>query len=425
MLDNTRPASFKGVPFRVRAVETTEGQNRANYIFINTGRRASKALGPYPADFAVTAFTHGKTTDEYNRNRDALRTALSDSAPGILVHPFLGNFTCVAGKFKFNENYEELGICRFTIPFFVAEKDGDSPRAMAGIKASASSIRSKATDASRKMQRASGAAFGASSVRNKASAKSLFERTGDAVREVFGPIGESIEKISDYTGKALAYREQAAYYMANPYVGFAAMADQIFGIDGLTNDVFSKFLACQALFDFGNDDDTYSASQASPYRIPPDPQTEEDAERVTNSQVLTTFMQTSATIEAMAQAGNMTFETTDDLNDAVDVINNQFQNIADLLTQNPESEIYNFNVTKPDYSESYDALKSLHLETLEYLEQQRLETPRVEYIEVAQQPASVLSYTLYGTSDRADQIMALNGLRDTMAVSGLIKVIAE
>jgi len=96
-LDNARPGSFKGVPFLMAEHTAREGQTRANYLFINTGRRVSKPLGLFPPEFRLNVFTHSNDADEYERRRDALRRALQEETAGTLIHPFLGPANVVAG----------------------------------------------------------------------------------------------------------------------------------------------------------------------------------------------------------------------------------------------------------------------------------------------------------------------------------------
>ena len=148
-------------------------------------------------------------------------------------------------------------------------------------------------------------------------------------------------------------------------------------------------------------------------------------ERKTNAEIVATFMQAGSAIEAFAQAGNTDFNSIAEIDSYTATLQDQLQKVAVQMTENPDAEVYAFGLPEPDYGETYEAIKDLAGATFQYFEQQRLVTPRVETIEVQPQPASVLAYTLYGDSTRADEIMTLNELTDNFVLSGEIKVLSE
>lgn len=424
ILPGTRPGSYKGVPFLVDSIKTEEGVNRATYLYINTGRRVSKPLGEYPPVFVVKCFTHGKTYDEYKQKKNSLRRVLKETTTGTFVHPFGNNFTVCAPKYSFDEKFAESGKCNFSISFEVCEKDGDNPITPADRQANSSGIKDLALTANRALQNASFVSYINSSPLNQVSSKSLFQRVSESLNETFGPLASTIQKANEYADTALDLRDKASFYVNNPQSGFAAIADLVLGIDGLTTDTLTKFKACKKLFDWGNDGTIYSIKNASPVRIDPNPLTNEDAERKTNSEVLGIYMQGANTFEAFAQAGNTEYATVDGVNEVTATLTDQFKTMKDRMTGNPDATVYNFDVPQPDYGDTYDAMNDLLDETMQFLEQQRLDAPRVEIIKVNPTPASVLSYQRYGTSTRAPEIMALNGLTDNMVLSGEIKVLS-
>lgn len=424
VLDNTRPASFKGVPFLVSRSRTKAGINRAEYLYINTGRRVTKPLGTFPAQFTIEAFTHSIDGDEYEQKRDALRAALDDDKNGTLVHPFLGNAYVCSGLYEFEENFTEVGICRFSLAFKVCDKD-ENPITPENKRANSAQIKDLALAANRSLQAASAAAFEVSTPLNNESSKSIFESAFDSFRDVFAPLADTLEKFNEYAGKALAAQQQASFYANNPTVGFAALADGVLGVDGLTIDTLTKFRAMQRQFGFGNSGTKYSVDVTSPVYINENPATNEDAERNTNALILKQFVQAAATIESFAQAGNGEYATVDEVNEAAAILKDQLDIMGDALTAKPENEIYDFDLPTPDYAETYEGLKDTATATFQYLDQQRLSAPRVETITTASVPASVLAYTLYGDSTRSQEIMDLNPFTDNMDLSGEVKVLSE
>lgn len=424
ILENTRPASFKGVPFLVRSSKTREGVNRANYLYINTGRRVSKAQGQFPPVFSLECFTHSNDGDEYEQRRDALRTILLEDSSGTLVHPFLGNANVCSGVYEFTENYTEAGICRFQITFEVCDTD-ENPITPADRQANSAQIKEIALNANRALQDASAAAFVVTSPLNNESAQSLFQEISSGMGDTFGGVADSLQKFNEYATQVNDISQQASFYANNPLIGFATLADAVLGVDGLTIDTFSKFRAMQNLFDFGNDGTKYSFKDASPVRINDNPTTNEDAERNTNFDILRRFQQAAGTIEAFAQAGNIEYTTVDDIDSAAATLEAQFDYMREELTKEPDATVYDFDVPQADYTDTYGLLNDLRLATYQYFEQQRLTASRIETITVEPIPASVLAYTLYGDSTRSTQILELNGIRDNMVLSGEIKVLSE
>ena len=424
ILDNTRAASFKGIPFLVRSSSVREGRNKANYLYINTGRRVSKDLGELPSVFTLECFTHSIDGDEYEQKRDALRTALRDKENGLLVHPFLGNFNVCSGVYTFTENFTEAGVCRFQITFEICDKD-ENPVTPSDKQANPAQIKELALTANRALQDASAAAFVVSTPLNQESSKSLWERISEGLADIFGPVASSLQKFNEYATQVNDIAIQASYYANNPIIGFATLADGVLGVDGLTIDTFAKFKAMQNLFDFGNSGTKYSFEDASPVRINDNPTTNEDAERNTNTLILRNFQQAAGTIDAFAQAGNIEYSTTEEIDSAAAILEEQFDYMRDNLTASPDAEVYDFDLPQPDYTDTYEAMKDLRTSTLKYFEQQRLTAARVEIIKTHPVPASVLAYTLYGDSDRATEILELNGIRDNMALSGVVKVLSE
>lgn len=417
--------SFKGVEFLTKIDETTKGNAKVNYEYINTNRRVSKYLGGIPPSFKMTIFTHGLGQDYYTK-RDDLDAVLSSGSSGPLVHPFWGGpFNVSVGVYSIKQRMDKVGYCEFSVVFDVCDAGDGSPLVPQNRRSTATQNRTLANQAISDLQIASGEVFSNTTPLNYESSVGLIGNMSNAVAGTFGQLGDTISKASNYTAKALEMREKAAFYADNPLLLFAEAADLLLGVDGLTLDVFAKFVACRALFDFGESDSSYPTTTASPVRIDPDPRTIEDAQRRTNAKCISNFMRIGTTIESFAQSGNTTFETVDQIDQYELILNQQFEDIKDLVTQNPEAEIYDFNSIEPDYSKTYSAIVDLRTSVRQYMDQQRLIAPRVEIITVVPVPASVLAYQLYQDSTRAEQILELNDLRDAMVLEGEIRVLSE
>ncbi len=117
-LDQLQPASFRGVPFQVDSLEHSAGDN--------------VVLREYPFQDLPTVFTMGEGAeeikfsayvigDDYDEQREALRDVLSGD--GVLIHPTAGSIRVfVAGKYTIKEApTAEGGMARFDLTFVRAE----------------------------------------------------------------------------------------------------------------------------------------------------------------------------------------------------------------------------------------------------------------------------------------------------------------
>lgn len=426
VLENTRVCSYKGVEFYCDRISSTSGRTKANYLFLNSGRRVSKDLGALPKSFRVSGYTYSQDGDEYADKRDALRSVLDSPLDGEFGHPFVSeNFWCSHSTYTWDEDFGEVNICRFEFVLEQVSKDGDNPLTPTGQIFNKSQIKALALDTNRKLQAAASGAFDTTTLANKESAASIFETAGNKMKGAFGSIGDTLSKANDYAGKALDIVDQATYYANNPLAGFAALADGILGVDGLTADIYKKFRTVQAMFNFGDSDSDTNPNLASPTRITTSPTNFEDAERTRNANVSKTFIQGAALAQAFSQAGTSEPETTDEIDDFNEVLEDQFDKVSSLLTVDDENQTSSFGVTKPDYSESHESMLKLRVAVSGYLNQKRANAAYVKTIFVPPMPCSELAYKLYKDSSRMDEIMELNGLTDCFEVSGWLRVLSK
>lgn len=109
-------ASFKGVPFYVIAEELTRfGRRLVKHEYPNTSEQYVEDVGGFPADFSVSGFVIGSDAqDKFN----ALRNALNEQGAGLLVLPFFGEKTVLAGECSVTvEPYVNVERIAFTMEY--------------------------------------------------------------------------------------------------------------------------------------------------------------------------------------------------------------------------------------------------------------------------------------------------------------------
>ncbi len=112
--DELRPASFRGVAFKIAANSRTNGRRGFTYEFAKGDRSLDEDLGKRVTRVAVSAYVIG---DDYDAQADELEAALNQEGGGTLVLPTLGRMfmRCEFGSRA--ERKEEGGIAYFEMSF--------------------------------------------------------------------------------------------------------------------------------------------------------------------------------------------------------------------------------------------------------------------------------------------------------------------
>lgn len=113
--DELQPASFRGISFGVRDVDTTIGRRNVLHEYPMRDVPYSEDLGRKAREFSVNAFV--MNPNDYSASRQ-LKAALEDySTPGTFVHPTLGSFTVVPKQCSHRFSNQEGGIEYFNVVF--------------------------------------------------------------------------------------------------------------------------------------------------------------------------------------------------------------------------------------------------------------------------------------------------------------------
>lgn len=113
-------ASFRGVPFAITSVTTSEGRRVETYEFINQEIFDYQDLGAKAVKFAVEAFVIGYNWQE---KRDNLRAALLKKGEGELILPYLDSPLNVIVQGDFGVSEASSNMARFSINFIIAKKN--------------------------------------------------------------------------------------------------------------------------------------------------------------------------------------------------------------------------------------------------------------------------------------------------------------
>lgn len=118
--DNLRPASFRGVPFRIDSASLIAGRRLARHEYPQRDMPYLEDMGRKAREYRIEAMILGS---DYMRGRDELIAALEAPGAGQLVHPYYGTLqVVVSGDCEVSESTQHGGLASITIVFVEAGK---------------------------------------------------------------------------------------------------------------------------------------------------------------------------------------------------------------------------------------------------------------------------------------------------------------
>lgn len=129
--DNLLTGDFRGAAFRTSSHTLTFGRRNSVHQYPYVDGTTVEDLGLDADEFTLEVYvianytadqTFGNNGDYFGQRNELIK-ALKKKGPGTLVHPYLGKTRVnVNGRVRVSESFSEGGICKFTIPFVVAGK---------------------------------------------------------------------------------------------------------------------------------------------------------------------------------------------------------------------------------------------------------------------------------------------------------------
>jgi len=403
LLDELRPASFRGIPFSVRVSSQTRGGKSATHEYPNDSRRYVEPLGILKPTFNLVGIISG---EDYINHRDLLFEALDDASTGILVHPWYGNLRVAPKPYTVEENDTHLGECVINMVFDVADPP-INPRQTQSQLSFISSICDKLDGGL--IDRVSSAFSVAKEFTRNFTAAKL--KIGNLINEfnVFSNYFGASNNTNDLKSQQTSFTDNIVGSINDP----SKLANNISNIFDAANNVNSDPSAAlsgmQKFFSFGSDD------------VPINYVTRETTQRIENNGLLNAVAQAYALIYAYQNAVQITYS-------------NQYQlDQIRALLERQYSTIYNGILSGAiDYT-YYDALGDEIIDDLQSLrnacriafDQISYNTDKIASIDVNSAPATILSYQYYANTDNAEEIINLNNINDVSFVSGNINILVS
>ncbi len=364
---------FRSARFVVPNSDATIGRRNEVHEYPLRDLPYVEDLGRKARQFQVEVFVDGRVADggDYLTARDALISALEESGPGTLVHPWYGTLTVSVTEANVHESTREGGRATFRLSFIEA---GELRFPTSG----------------RDTQVAVATA-------------------GDDFSEVFDVTGlpgwSEAEVVADLYTTLTGLENQVdgvSADIAGQIRHPAGMATRLIGsvqrLGGTVSEPQRALQLYSALFGTGDDAPSVPATTATRRR------------QAVGSAALHRLVQQVAVIEAARASSRADYATRDEALDTAarlqDALDDQME-ATDPVTGRPVGDAV------------YDALLSLRAAVTTDLRGRGARLPELTtYTPAATLPALVVAHQMYGDAERAEEIISRNGIRHPGFVAG-------
>ena len=375
--------AFRGVPFEVEASRVRGGRNVALHEFPGTEEFVALDMGVKAKAFNVRCFVAG---GDYLEKRDRLIAALERGGVGTLQHPFYGVREVLVTRFQVSESSRDQGAAQLDIVFTLAaplEPGAGKPILQ---------LRGEAEDASKVLLE-----VGVTDLEEAVVVDGVPEFVREAAVQELGTVvedldaairGGSIEAVSGFVRKATAIVDRGLELLGRPRAlgrDIQLLISEVEGVIGGRRETL-RILLEQARR-------TRPVSLGSSYM-----QVRADG----NRQAISDLVVTTALARACTVAAHIRWESREEAERALESI----QGVLD-----------DHEITAGD--RAYQAIQELRAAAAAVLPPPNTDLPRIATVALEEtMPAVLVSHRLYGSIEKADDIIARNGVRHPGFVPG-------
>ena len=372
-----QPASFRGVPFKVKRSDAEFGRRMALHEYPQRDEPYSEDLGRKARKFGIEAFVIG---GDYDKARDALIDALEARGPGLLVHPYYGRRTvALAAPARVSESpSDEGGMARFALDF-VEAGEALQPSARADTRSAVASAAEAAraaarADFTRRFTVARKPAW------VDGAALDLARQATAALTQARAGFMPDLTVLVAYTAAARGVANSLGAMIRSPLDLANNLQDLFTGLSGVMRSPTDAVAAYRNLGGFGAD--LPAVAETTPAR----------AQQAVNQAALVALMRRQAAIEAAQASAAIEFESYDQAVALRDDLGDRIDAVAD------------------DASESvYAAFVQLRVAMVQDITARGADLARVSRVALqATLPALLVAYRLYGDATRDGEIVSRN-----------------
>lgn len=395
-------ATFKGVTFYWRRLDTTLGKETVTHKYPGTGKWAHEDMGALPKTFTIEAVISGGG-EQYMLNKENLERALTSPGPGYLVHPTYGRVLVTAKPARCIEDDKTLGAARYSLTF---ERTEETLRPV-GSSSNDRQVELKRDASSNAVVSACSKDFTAP------ESPSIFDIVTGSVMSVTNQIEEVVGNVSSTRDNAFtvfnsinAFKNSVSRLVTQPLALFndmKAIFDNIMSIDDNFVDQFERVTGL-----FGSSPDIGPSDKFTENKtIKPISYETKQAER---NRVLTNEASNMlALINAYSSLSKIDFKSTQQLDSFLNTIEQQF-----AIMQ--ESTLMQSEVREP--------LLELRMYAHNIVEKKRLLIKDIISVDInGELPLSVAMFMYSGSIDDEDYVLGINPEQDPVFAKGEVNLL--
>lgn len=374
--DNLRPASFRGIPFKVDMSQYTGGRRVAFHEYPNRELPYSEDLGKVGGTYKVDGHLLG---DDYFEQRKKLQLACEQEGPGELIHPYYGTLQVQCGAFSLDEDTKEGRIVKVSMQFYEAGDDG-YPKQIDNKLALLSDKSLSAIDAAKsKFDKA----FSIASMPGFAvdSARAGLSTITELYKSSTKGIGSTAQGIADLAFGVRNFQAELDDLMKSPAKLSQRMLDSLDLMTDALGLPRGKLDALAKFYGYGS------------FSRPVRGETPTRQREKNNQDAINNYMKEIAIARASEQAAEIEYDSTEE----ADAQRNELVDVIDEV----------LDTTQDD--DVFAAFKDLNAQLTKVLPDEDADLPNVQTVEVEQTTNSILlSYDLFQDPDTESDIIARN-----------------
>jgi len=426
--------SFKEVPIRILSGTVDGGRKFVKKEFPNRDTQTVEDLGLQPRSYKLEILIAdiGKTAASleprqgYFEYRNTLIAAIENRGTGILIHPFYGRIeNIIATTYSINENFTTFGRSTLSVTFETSNDTGipvQSTTALSQIDQFRATV-----DAAVSKDITDNFSVLTKFTNNFRDAQNKILEIVDSAVEAtsfIGAVSDEINNFNSFIGQLSASVNSLIVAPNNLALSISNLFNNINGLFGTVENTAKAF---QNLFGFGVNEEF---SDGETIRVSDEdnviPTTAGRSQRKQNRAVLNRAMNAQALSYAYVSVAQISFETVDEIEEAEMELEVQYKEIIDNQISDAVVTIKGLDVeaTNIDSSQAVnDALTNMRVVVQTFFDEQRVSAKQVISVFTPITSARLLSYQYYAESESAEDIIALNNIKDVSFVEGDVEIL--
>lgn len=394
ILDELRPAKFKGAEFFLRSATTEGGRIIVYDKYPQTDNHSLQDLGREAETFTIEASI---SNPNYIDKRAAMINALNSEGAGILSHPFYGDINVRhTGKWRINETLNNLGEALISLTFIIEPKTIFPAPAIAQNQ---SLIKDKTDIAISKAEATLVNKFSMArnSITNLQKAQGKLTKLADTFTAAKNKANNIAQNINDYEQAILDFRNNITELINTPAELAAEITGLFNSLNVLATDPLGQVDMFKAFFNFGDDDESFI------------PNTADKLERLQNQEALNQAVKVSSLSFAYENSALVYYLTTEEIDEVKNSLEAQY-NAIEAIVQDPDT---------------IEALDDLRKEARIFFDKEILQAYKISIARIEKMPCTALAYMYYGNTDFWETLLELNEIRDPAFMGGNLRILTR